>query len=277
MKLVNRTGNSRTATAVKTMISGVALSALLGLSLNVQAQTCTIANWDAAPGLSDANVGTQGANNRRYGGPCGLRVPGGTPAYVTDTTPASEDAYIARFYAFLDNAGSNGVLLFSADDQIQVWYNIPAAGDLTLRVFDSVPSANDVTFENVGNGWHSIEFAWAASPTQQVAFAVNGTELTSDPIDTSEIRITSAQMGDIEGTATGSIDFDDFDSRRSSRPGRLLVGDANNSGGINIFDAVAVIDEFQSGIFASGQPDCNENGSINIFDAVCIIDIFQGN
>jgi len=272
MKFENYFGLSRPALVAKTLISGVALSALLGLSLNVQAQTCTIGNWDAATGLTNADAGTQGANNRRYGGPCGLRVPGGTPAYLTDNSPATEDAYIARFYAFLNNAGSDPVLLFSADDEIQVWYNVPAAGDLTLRAFDSGLAANDATFPAaaVGAGWHSIEFAWAAASPAAIRFTVDGVDAPALSIDTSGIAISSAQLGDINGTATGPIDLDDFDSRRQTPPGRLLVGDATNDGVVNAFDIQAVGNEVFGGAFAAGQPDCNEDGTINAFDIQCV-------
>jgi hypothetical protein len=279
MKHDNRTGLGRPALAIKTLIAGVAMSALLGFSLNAQAQTCTIANWDVATNLANANSGTQGTNNRRYGGPCGLRVPvDGTARYLTDNSPAAESTYIARFYTFLNNAGSNQAIIFSADqsgtDQLQVWYNVPAAGDLTLRVYENGGGFVDLTHAGVGSGWHSVEVVWESSATAEIRFAVNSDDPLNDATvtaDTSTISLTAAHLGNVNGVAgPGSIDFDDFDSRRLSRPGRLLRGDANNDGQISSADILSTRIEILSGTnFASGQPDCNEDGQITSSDILC--------
>lgn len=268
----------------KALLAGVALVACLGFAFNAQAQTCVVSNWaGGATGLSDANAGTQGSSNRRYGGPCGLRVAvDGSARYVSDNSPDGETTYIARFYAFLDNAGSNPTILFAGDDgandQIQVWYNFPNAGDLTLRVFDNGAATTDVTEPSVGPGWHSIEFKWEAAASAEILFSVDGAaDLTASPApDTSNLSISNAHLGNVDGAAGGgTIDFDDFDSRRIDRPGRLMVGDADDSLGVNVFDAIAVIGEYQDGIYAAGQPDCDENGSVNVFDAICVIGIYQ--
>ncbi len=282
MKHENTTGSSRPALAIQTLISGVALSALLGLSLNVQAQTCVVTNWDSATNVTDADAGTQGGANRRYGGPCGLRVAvDGTQRIVTDNSPTAESTYIARFYAFLDNAGSDAIIIYAADDgtddQVQVWYNFPAAGDLTLRVFDATSASNDLTFNGIGAGWHSIEFVWEAAAAADILFSVNGAADLSDTIDTSGITLAAAHLGNVNSADNGtSMDFDDFDSRRISRPGRLLVGDADDNGAINILDVQAVGNEVVNGVFAAGQPDCTEDGAVNILDVQCVGGIVVG-
>lgn len=297
MKHENHTGTSRPALAVKTFLSGIAAVALLGFAVNAQAQpNCSVGageqgRWAAATGLVDGDTGTQGSNNRRYGGPCGLRVAvDGEERYLTDDSPLTELQYIVRFYAFLNNAGDDPVLIFAADDGdddvIQVWYNVDenladSPGDLTLNVVDSGDSNNTLSFEGIGNGWHSIELVWESSDSADIRFAVNTTEdddldLTfPSAIDTSGITVMNAHLGNILGAGTGgsglSMDFDDFDSRRISRPGRLLVGDANGDGQINFFDLFAVNNELAPGDnFAAGQPDCTESGEVNFFDLFCI-------
>src|SRR5690625_7079908 len=86
----------------KMLLAGAALAVCTGFALNAQAQDCTVDNWDVQEGLTNSDTGTQGANNRRYGGPCGLRVTlDGTERYVGDDSPNGEAAYIARFYTFL--------------------------------------------------------------------------------------------------------------------------------------------------------------------------------
>lgn len=265
------------------LLAGVALAGSFGLAVSAQAQTCTITNWlGNETGVTDANAGTQGSSNRRYGGPCGLRVPvDGSPHFVADNSPASESTYVARFYTFLDNAGTNPVLLFAADDgtndQIQVLYNDPSAGDLTLSVRTSGGAYVDRTFAGVGSGWHSVEFVWAASGTAAIAFSVDGAADMTATIDTTGASIVNASLGNIDGAAGGgTIDFDDFDSRRESRPGRLTIGDANDDLSINSQDFVTVINEISGSSFAGGQPDCNEDGTINSQDFVCIINIISG-
>jgi len=284
MKHETSLGSSRSALTVKSLIGGVAAAALLGLSMNAQAQTCVVSNWSSATVVTDADAGTQGASNRRYGGPCGLRTPGGAAAYVTDETPSAEGTYIARFYAFLDSAGTDPVIIYEAtdgtDERIRVWYNADntgaaSPGDLTLQVIDNVSANNFVTFTGVGSGWHSIEFTWEAAASADINFTVNGAADQTITLDTSGFQIADASLGNVDGGATGTMDFDDFDSRRISRPGRLLVGDANDDEAVSIFDTIAIIGEFQSGVFAPGQPDCNEDGQVNIFDAICTIGIFQ--
>ncbi|NBB93814.1 MAG: hypothetical protein GVY32_11680 [Gammaproteobacteria bacterium] len=268
----------------RALLSGIALAACMGFAFNAQAQTCTVQNWTGGqPGLSDSDAGLQTGDgqNRRYGGPCGLQVDvDGTARFVTDDSPQSEGTYIARFYAFLDNAGSGAVQVFGADDgtndQIQVWYNDPNAGDLTLRVYDNGGTPSDVTFTGVGTGWHSMEFVWEADAAAQPVFSLDGTDMMAASMDTSGLSIVNAHLGNVNGANTGgTVDFDDFDSRRIDRPGRLLVADANDDTSINVFDAIAVIGEYQSGMMTAGQPDCDENGSINVFDAICVIGTYQ--
>ena len=268
----------------KALLAGVALVACLGFAFNAQAQTCVVSNWaGGATNLTDADAGTQGASNRRYGGPCGLQVDiDGTARFVSDDSPQSETTYIARFYAFMDNAGSDQMIVFAADDgtddQIQVWYNFPNAGDLTLRVFDNGGTPTDLTESAVGAGWHSIELVWDAAATSDVRFSVDGAaDLTASP-DTSGLTIANAHLGNVDGTATGggTVDFDDFDSRRIERPGRLLVADANDDGTVDIFDVQATGTEVTGGADAAGQPDCNEDGTVDIFDVQCTGGIVTG-
>jgi len=267
----------------KALLAGVALVAGLGFALNAQAQTCVVSNWaGGATNLTDADAGVQGGDNRRYGGPCGLQVDvDSTARFVSDNSPQSESTYIARFYTFLDNAGTDPVILFAADDgtddQIQVWYNFPAAGDLTLRVFDNGGATTDLTEAAVGPGWHSIEFVWDAAATSDIRFSVDGAaDLTASP-DTSGLAIANAHLGNVNAAAGGgTIDFDDFDSRRIDRPGRLILADANDDGGVDAFDIQAVGAEVVTGAFAAGQPDCDENGTVDAFDIQCVGAIVVG-
>ncbi|AKS41052.1 hypothetical protein [Wenzhouxiangella marina] len=297
MKHENRHGTSRPAQAVKTLLAGVAMSALLGLSINAQAQTCTVGNWDAATGVSDADTGTQdtgATSNRRFGGPCGLRVPvAGAPAFVTDNSPTAEGTYIARFYGFFDSAGASPVVVFAAadgtdTDQVQVWYNVPTANDLTMRVFRAGGS-DDLTFADVGTGWHSVELVWEAAAAADVRFSVNGAADLTVTADTSGITLASAHLGNVDGAGGGtSMDFDAFDSRRISRPGRLCPGLTDEARAVlpgdtgvrlAVTDALAIFNEFATNgnSPAAGMPDFDENGSVNPTDVIGVFNAFATN
>lgn len=263
-------------------ILGVAVACLMlgAWSTSSQAQTCTVANWaGGATGLSDANTGTPSGSNRRYGGPCGLRVPAdGTARFVTDDSPASETTYIARFYTFLDAAGTGEIILFAADDgatdQVQVLYNVPSNGDLTLRVWDS-GGPNDLSFLGVGTGWHSVELVWEAAASAAIAFSVNGAPDVTATLDTSGIVLANANLGNVGGANTGgTIDFDDFDSRRVSRPGRLCRGLTDETRDLLTFsDAIEIFNDAVSPTtFVAGQPDYNEDGLVTFSDAITVFD-----
>jgi len=281
MKHENSFGMSRPALPLKSLIGGFAAVALLGLSLNAQAQTCVVENWDTQTGLTNANAGVQDGDNRRYGGPCGLRVPGGGVAYVTDESPTAEGSYIARFYAYLDDAGSAATIIYEATDgtdaRAQVWYNFPNAGDLTLRVADNSLPDNDLTFAGIGPGWHSIEFVWEAAASADIRFSLNGSADAEfgTALDTSGFQISDASLGNVNGAATGPMDFDDFDSRRISRPGRLVCGDADDDSSVSVSDLSSVRSEI-FGTFAPGQPDANEDGAVSVGDLSFIRAIIFG-
>ncbi len=289
MKHENHTETSRPALAVKTALSSVAAIALLGFSFNAQAQDCTVDNWTTQTNLADANTGTQGSNNRRYGGPCGLRVAiDGEERYLTDESPLSESTYIARFYVFLNAANASPtdeILIFAADDGtddvIEVWYD---GSDLTLQVYDDAASSVALSAEGIGSGWHSVEIVWESGESAEIRFAVNSFDEADDLVttwDTSGVAIINAHLGNVNGASTGgTIDLDDFDSRRISRPGRLCRGltdpDRTPAGDgwqrLTAADRQAVFAEIATGgaVPAGGQPDINEDGVVNSSDRLAI-------
>jgi hypothetical protein len=274
-------------TGRKALLAGVALAAGLGFTINAQAQTCVVSNWNTNGSLNvgvvDGDAGTQGATNRRYGGPCGLQLDvDGTARYVFDDSPTNETAYRARFYTFLDNAGSDPIQVFAASDgstnQIEVWYNqngsgAAAAGEMSMVVTTAGGSVG-VDAGAIGSGWHSVEVVWNQGASAELILSVDGSD-NSTTADTGTNVIADAALGNVLGAAGGgTIDFDDFDSRRIDRPGRLVVGDANADGNVTTSDITSTINEvFSVGVFAPGQPDCNEDGSITSSDVTCSINL----
>lgn len=274
MKRKMTNGTSRPAHAFKTIMAGTALCVAFGFSMNAQAQDCTTGNWANAVGsISDANVGTQGADNRRYGGPCGLRVElDGDVSYLESPNLVGESNYNVRFYAFLDAAGSDPIELFQTD-AFSIFYE---NGDVTLAA-DIDAGADTVisTFSDVETGWHSIEVAWESSPNAEIAFLVANrnsdmVDQVISGVDTSDFSITFAHLGNVNGATGGSIDFDDFVSTRVNRPGRLMIADTNDDEQLNVLDIAVIGAEVVHNSFADGQPDCDENGTINVLDIACV-------
>lgn len=303
MKYAQNTGSSRPAHGLKTIFSGLAVAACLGFAVNAQAQTCTIGNW--AGGAQNAGslfAGTPNDGNSRYGGPCSLRVSlDNDESYVVDNSPIAEQGYIARFY-FNPNGNANDglpMIIFAAndatlgtgDDVLQLWYNVSSAdpftasaGDATLVVTTSggIAEINVPASEIRSSGWNSFEIVWSSDSSAQIALSVNGENDLTVTGNTSDERIRSALLGFVgdDGSAISSstpMFFDDFDSRRISRPGRLLRGDATDSGSIAAADVVAVRNEVLGNALAPGQPDCNEDGTITAADVVCVRGIVLGN
>ncbi|QOC21778.1 hypothetical protein IC757_12120 [Wenzhouxiangella sp. AB-CW3] len=287
---------NRTRRLARCLLIGSAAAAFLGLSLQAHAlPTCTVERWtnSLTEGLDDSNTGYQGSGNRRYGGPCGLRVPvDGSERYVGTDSPNNETTYKARFYVFLDYAGDEDVLIFAAQDQndedvIQVWFQ-PGNdhGDLVLQVYDDGGSAVSLSADGIGGGWHSVQLVWASDDNAEIRFAVNHDDETQDLVtthDTSGVPLVRTFLGNINGADGGTnahIDFDDFDSRRDTRPGRLCRGltdpdRAPASDGwqeVNSDDRQAIFVEMATGggTPAGGQPDFNEDGVVNSDDRFAI-------
>ena len=270
--------------------NGLLASAMVGLlmagwSVSASAQNCTTGNWTSVVGLvngennATGNVGSPPAF-RRYAGPCALKVPvNGVARYVTDETPNSETSYIARFYMFLDNVGQTPIQVFGAsdgqEDQIQVWYNSPSPGNLTLRVFDANGAEQVLApFTDVAQRrWHSIELVWDAAASANIRFSLNGQADRTASVNTTGLGINAVFLGNVNGAdGTGAIDFDDFDSRRTTRPGKLCRGSTVNldqvPNTITQSDMLQIFREVLSGgsQLAQGQPDYLGNGSVTQAD-----------
>ncbi|RFF28115.1 MULTISPECIES: hypothetical protein [unclassified Wenzhouxiangella] len=281
----------------KLLLAGVALTACLGFALNAQAQTCTTGNWFDVEG--SPAVGKQDGDNRRYGGPCGMRVQvDGTPRYVADDSPGDEATYILRFYVFLDEAATNDpIVLFAADNdsgdtvydasdnQIEMIYDADdsSGGSIMLSVREQDGTTwQSTSVPDVGSGWHSIEVSWARDSSTDTILNVDGGSDVQLSADTTGIGIENAFLGVLNSVgSTGFIDFDDFDSRRQERPGRLCRGltvPETERAALDLEDVNKIFDEFASGGSrpVGGQPDYNEDGAVDLDDVNTVFSRFAG-
>jgi len=270
---------------------GAALVAALAFGANA-ASACAISAWSSATGLTVADTGEPAAGFSRYSGRCSLRVPSFTAGgrFVQDNTPNNEVSYRARFYYYTGdisgaetdifqarNTGGTNIIRITHDGSVLRFYTNTGGAAQSVTVADSK--------------YYSIELAWAAgtvSPATTGTFTatVTGNNSTT-PAGTANFTglansadsITDARLGLIAAattpTVTAPVYFDEFDSRRTTNPGRLCRGDANNDTAIGSADRIVVTNEILStgSTPAIGQPDANEDGFVASADRIVITNL----
>jgi hypothetical protein len=262
---------------------------LLGLSLIAcfaasQANACAISAWDAVVVAGSGSVGVVAADavavqagNPRYSGSCALKITGASK-FVQNTIATPRSTYKARFYVRKDLTGS-GSEVFKATDAagtanvITVTYtgttfSFNVAGAATQPASVTVPS---------GTAWYSVTLDWtnagAFTATVVGAGGVASTPATATATVATALTIGKARLGNTNAAAAGSYFFDEFDSRTTAVPPRLVRGDANGNGTVTVTDAIQVFNEAGGSSFAVGQPDANENGSVTTADAIVTFNI----
>jgi hypothetical protein len=270
---------------------GAALVAALAFGANA-ASACAISAWSSATGLTVADTGEPAAGFSRYSGRCSLRVPSFTAGgrFVQDNTPNNEVSYRARFYYYTGdisgaetdifqarNTGGTNIIRITHDGSALRFYTNTGGAAQSVTVADSK--------------YYSVELAWAAgtvtpATTGTFTATVTGNNSTT-PAGTANFTglansadsITDARLGLIAAattpTVTAPVYFDEFDSRRTTNPGRLCRGDANNDTAIGSADRIVVTNEILStgSTPAIGQPDANEDGFVASADRIVITNL----
>jgi len=220
--------------------------------------------------------------NKAYAGPCSLKVTlDGTAAYLIDETPTAETSFNVRFYFFLQQVTADVTLFeaLDASDSSVMTATYDQSENAVNVVFAHAGGTETVTIGPLTTGWNSLEIQWEAQAVETAVVSLGNSATASNSagtgeIDTSGLTINSASLGAIPAPATvpssGVVFFDDYDSRRDTFPGRLLAGDANGDGEVDIFDVIATRNEILENSVTDGLPDCNEDGDIDIFDLICM-------
>ena len=283
--------------------------ALAGLALFASAQVfaCSTSLWGS--GLTGGAGGAQaaiggvvagqpnglgGGTAARYAGICGLRADT-VGKYVQDGSPQTEATYISRFYAHVNFTTGTPVLFRvneGAPDSgtpvalISIQYN------RTNQQFEAVNRSGAVSTigaagSAVNNKFYHVHLNWSratgalnvvitapiavappAPPAQ--AFTTISQNLTGFGSTSGSTGPDYVQLGWVAGTATGTVNVDAFESRRSTDIPRLCRGDTNGSNNISPADRSAITAELGALALATGQPDCNEDGIISPADRSCV-------
>lgn len=253
--------------AARSIKTGLAIGALVAAQ---GAFACTVANWN---GGNSGNVTAGGPNAgsiARYSGICAMATPDGVTAWVQDDSPGGIDGIRARFYVLNGLSASQSAIVyrgFSTTGGTGNLFTVRLDTDGNVRLIDNA-TATEVQ-QSSATEWTSIEIDWSQGNGDGViSLSVNGqAPATVNNLNNSGQALQSVRVGNLLG-ASGILNFDAYESRRSTAVGRLCVGDANGDAEINFFDISTVFEEVQSAqtILATGQPDVDENGQINFFD-----------
>jgi hypothetical protein len=259
---------------IKSILS---LSTAIAMAVFTQgAQACAISAWSSATGITVADTGAPAAGFSRYSGVCGLKTVGGAK-FVQDNSPGSANSYKARFYV-RPEAGAAGTIFKARNAASASVLSVAANGTAFTFAVNGAVAATTVPY--TAGAWYSVEMNFTAGAA--TTFTVTGNGGTLAPGGTSVIVtaaasgagdvIANVQIGNIEAAGTGSIGFDEFDSRRTTAPGRLCRGDANGNGLIQGTDRTAITND-ATGTLATGQADCTENGLVQGTDRTCVTNL----
>lgn len=244
------------------LLAGTVLAAQSALA------ACTAGNWNGGvtgtvtPGQPDTDLVA------RYSGVCAMQVPGGSVSFVQDNSPGAIDRIRARFYVLADNS-TNAVVYrgLNSSDSPVFGVQVATNGDVTFT--SGSASAVCSGCANIG-GWNSIEIDWNAAGGQ-LSLTVNEEPAATTPFSSAQL-VSSVRLGNLNG-ASGTMNFDAYESRRSTAVGRLMVSDANGDQAINSQDLAVMVNELLGLGLAPGQVDCNEDAIVNSQDLACIVNI----
>ena len=265
----------------KKLLLGTAISAAMLLAAPM-ASACSLSAWTSTNGTPIAGEPTDGTPVARYAGSCGMQADA-VGDYVVDGTPTGEASYNARFYYYTGNRTGDANIFEARSSNGATNLPIRVQHDGTSLIFSTNGSATTRTVAVTDDRWYSIELEWTASATGSLNITVTGAGSLT-PLNTPAITgvsnasdtIEEARLGLVTGSGAGAVNFDAFDSRRTTQPGRLCVGDAVPDGVRNVFDIGGIIGEINATSLSAGQPDVTEDGFMNVFDLGAIIPLING-
>ncbi len=254
----------------------LALAATALLFASQAALACTAANWSGNSGANVLASGPDGPDGKlpiaRYSGVCAMQTEPGETAFVEDLSPGGIDRIIARFYVLNDLASGQSAQIYRGFSTTTgsgplFTVSLSATGTVTLRDNITLEAVSQTT----SNPWASVEIDWIAGSPGSISLSVDGQTPVTEAVGNDGSLLQSVRLGNLNG-ASGTLNFDAYESRRSTAVGRLCPGDADQSGpsaGFRDFaDIDAIFVEFATlgGVPAAGNPDITEDGLVDFED-----------
>ena len=253
-------------------------AAILGALAFSQANACSISAWGTVQGVVAADAGeptTSTGTFKRYSARCGLMVTGAAAAkFVQDNTPVNATSYRARFQLFTGtvDTGAGGYVYLARNGSDADLIRIALTGG---NLQTTVTGGTVPNIPVAANRWYTVEIEWAQGAAAPFLIGGNAASAVTQATTTNNAAgvLKDVRLG-LSAAATGTAFFDEYDSRRTTSPGRLCRGDANNSSAaagsaqnLTGGDAQAIFNEIGGGGLAPGQPDYNESGGVTGSDA----------
>ncbi|WP_456377012.1 hypothetical protein [Thiolapillus sp.] len=203
-----------------------------------QALACSTQAWD------DTNTGSTVTADAAavYEGNCGLRLNlGGTSTgWVKDSTPGTVPAvteYVARFYAYIDDAqlaNGQGFTLFNAEDaSANELFGLEVKGSASgpvLHLYAWDGTVKEATGDvSVPSGWRAISLHWTTGAGNgAIKLSVDRTQdmQVITGLSNAGQAIDSVNLGVVSGNTTGisgAVDVDAFTSRRTGPTGLMVT------------------------------------------------------
>ena len=258
---------------LKTLLGAAIFSAVAFTGANA----CSISAWSAVDslGVVAADSGEAPAFPR-YSGRCSLRVVGAATAkYVQDNTPTNALSYKSRLYVIPTgvDTGAGGFLFLARDGAGANLIRIAlTGGNLQTTVTGSAAAIPPIPVTS--GRYYSIELEWAQGAAAPFSIKVQGAGSSTAVTQTTTTNNATGVLKDVRlglsAGSTGTAFFDEYDSRRTTAPGRLLKCDANNDSLVSVADRIQVNNEILGLALTVGQPDANEDGIISIADRIQI-------
>jgi len=257
--------------AVSSIFRFLAVASSFFLFQQGQALACSTNAWSSTEGSAVTAV-----NTAVYEGECGLRLNlnGTATGLVKDTTPGSVTPavteYVARFYAYLDDAqlnnGSEFVLFNALDAGSGELFSLKARGSAAGPVLYLEDTGTGKTTNNlqVPAGWRAIVLHWNTAGNGELTLMVDresdGLTQTVTGLSNSGQAIHSIQLGVIENSSgvNGMVDIDSFVSRRTGTGGLVIQ---KGCSGTDV--------ELENATFLTGSSlSCNVSGVLRFGDRV---------
>jgi hypothetical protein len=163
-----------------------------------------------------------------------------TPIYAIDRFPALLERYRARFYINIDSLNmvdETGNPIFAGKDLDNQWDFVVVLGKnrgpnhyIRVQALTDDGARFGSARVEIGAGWHSIEIEWVSGLPGGIKLWIDGSLKQTLELNNSARSLARSYLGafgGIDATTSGSIYFDNFESRKTTYIGGDVLQDAS--------------------------------------------------